>query len=174
MKINKKQIRALLKQFSTIYDMQQQMTGCVKGIKTFALDGRIIGDIGECLAGYLYDIEIEESQKPGQDGVYNRKSVEVKVRTKDKNGNINHIHISKQTIDKNGCYLVMLAFDMIEKTINVEINDWLSSKTLKALNRTEKGFVTLSNLKSKIKVNDDKKQRKIKMSGWTITYKEGL
>ena len=70
--------------------------------------------------------------------------------------------------------MIVLAFDTNKRTINVEINNWMSAKTLKSLKRTVKGFVTLSNLKSKIKVNDNKQQRKIKVSGWTITYNEEL
>ena len=175
MKIKKRQIRKLLSQFATIYDMQQKMSESLNRQKTFALDGRIIGDIGECLAGYLYGIDIEETQTPGQDGVFDGKPVEIKVRTRDKKGNINHIHMSNATITKNGCYLIMLAFDTQERAINVEINAWLSKSTLKKIKRTEKGFVTMSNLKNAISTtNDEQKQKKIKMSGWTITYKEGL
>lgn len=177
MKIEKSQIKTLLAQFSAIYDLQQEMSKNLKWKKTFALDGRIIGDIGECLASYLYDIDIEEKQTPGQDGVFvgDGKPVEIKVRTKDKNGHINHIHISKSTMEKNGCYLIVFAFDTKERTINVEVNDWLSKKIFTSLPRTEKGFVTMTNLKSKIKKNDKENDlKKIKISGWTITYKEGL
>ena len=174
MEIKKCQIKKLLKQFAAIYKIQQKMSMVCDGKKSFALDGRIIGDMGECLAGYLYDIQIADRQTPGQDGTYNKKPVEIKVRTKNRKGIIDHIHISDSTINKNGCYLIVLAFDTNKRTINVEINNWMSAKTLKSLKRTVKGFVTLSNLKSKIKVNDNKQQRKIKVSGWTITYNEEL
>jgi len=53
--------------------------------KRFTLDGRIIGDIGEILAAYYFDISLTENQKKGFDAVINSgankgENVEIKCR----------------------------------------------------------------------------------------------
>ena len=172
--IEKRQIKRLLSQFATIYDMQQGMSKILKTQKTFALDGRLIGDMGECLVSYLYGVDLEETQMPGQDGTLNDKPVEIKVRTKNKKGHINHVHISDATIKKNGCYLFVLSFDPEHTQIEVTISAWLSKAELKKIKRTDKGFATLSNLKQCVAPNCCENCKKIKMAGWTIYYKETL
>lgn len=174
MKIKKHQIRKLLSQFATIYDMQQKMSKSLNGGKTFALDGRLIGDMGECLVSYLYGVDLEETQTPGQDGTLNDKPVEIKVRTKNEKGRINHVHISDATITKNGCYLFVLSFDPDHKQVEVTISAWLSKSELKKIKRTDKGFATLSNLKQCVTLNCCDDCKKKKMAGWTIYYKEVL
>ena len=179
MRITKDQIRLLLKQFYVVYEMQQEMSKTLKAQKTFALDGRIIGDVGECLAGYLFDIDIEEKQTPGQDGTYRQKPVEIKTRTL-KNNKFGHIHLSEATVDKpNGCYLILLSFDFIKHEINIEINTWMSKDILEDIkHKRSNGFIPFNKLKAclgnncyakGINVNKTKKQR---ISNWTIQYKE--
>ncbi len=181
MKIEKSQIKKLLAQFSTIYDLQQEMSKQLKKKKTFALDGRIIGDVGECLAGFLFDIDIEEKQVPGQDGVYRKRPVEIKTRTL-KNNKFGHIHLSDATVDKSdGCYLILLSFDFVAKEINIEINTWISKTILTKIKKERtNGFIPFNKLKTclendcyarGIKVDQRKKQR---IAGWTIQYKEVL
>ena len=141
-------IETVLEELLKMYKSSKTMREKCK--KTFALGGRIIGDVGECLVSYLFGMRLTKRQTPGYDGIApDGNKVEIKVRTKDDRGHINHIHVSDSTITENpkGCYLVVLSFVFGNKqpTINVEINTWMPQKKWKDLHRTN-GFVTFGAL----------------------------
>jgi hypothetical protein len=146
-------------------------------IKTFALAGRLVGDIGECLASYLFDVGLEKKQTEGHDGIYKNVPVEIKVRTASEYNKLNYIHISEHTF-KQDFYLIFFVFDTENKEITVEINTLISGNILKEIkiNRTKTGCITLNKLKKclnnklyvrGIKISDNKLK---KISGWKICY----
>ena len=102
-----------------------------------------MGDIGECLASYLFDAYLYKKQKPGHDGIVDDKRIEdykrieVKVRGKysqDEKMEKKKIHISKATLNpydddgelnKTGIYLIIFSFDLDNKNINIEFNKFV-------------------------------------------------
>lgn len=177
--ITKRQIKKLLSEFSKMYKLQQKMSVCTNKEKTFALAGRIVGDIGECLASYLFDIALEKKQEEGHDGWYRKTPVEVKVRTTSDTNSLNYIRISKPTF-KQDFYLIFFVFDMENKEIIVKTNTLVSGKVLKAIKKIieeEQGKITFNKLKSCLNDNpyakciksDNSKLGKI--SGWKICNK---
>ncbi len=180
--ITEKQIKRLLSRLNKIYKLQQKMSECTNCSKTFALDGRIIGDIGECLASYLFNIRLEIKQMPGHDGLYGKNiPVEIKVRTVSETNNLNHVHISSNSFEQD-FYLIFFSIDTTKREIIIKTNAFISGSVLKKVKqaRTNKGFITFNKLKSCL---DNKmylrcikpaNERCNRISGWTITYKEGL
>lgn len=180
-------INELLTTFWTMHKLQNRLSDMTDSKKTFALAGRIVGDVGECLAHYLFGVDLSSTQTKGHDGTYGKKKtpVEVKVRTQDTKGNINHIHISDNTFVED-FYLIVFGFDMAHRKITVEVNTFVSgniretmqrkkeTKDQKTTYRNKNGFITLENLKKCLQNNlysngiPVGKNKQTKFGKWTI------
>lgn len=141
MKITEKQAKFILRNYCKICKIAQKMNQKIQ--KSFAVDGRMLGDIGECILAYAFDLRLNEKQRGGFDAeTKNGKKVEIKVRT-----NKNHIHISNSTVKnvkKDGCHLLVAEIDRFEKIIKIVINSELQSKVEDKRNN---GFIPRNKLK---------------------------
>lgn len=119
LKITAKQAKSILDNYVKICDITTSMSQHVQ--KTFAIDGRMLGDIGECILAYAFDLVLNEKQNNGFDAKTKKgKKVEIKVRT-----NNNHIHISNSTIEiakETECYLLVAEINKSENKIKIVIN----------------------------------------------------
>ena len=119
LKITAKQAKSILDNYVKICDITTTMSQKVR--KTFAIDGRMLGDIGECILAYAFDLDLNEKQNNGFDAKTKKgKKVEIKVRT-----NNNHIHISNSTIEnakESDCYLLVAEINKSENKIKIVIN----------------------------------------------------
>ena len=163
--IKKGQITAILETLSEIYQMTRDMKKDNKLTKTFALGGRFLGDVGECLVSYLFGVKLYNKQQPGEDGIdKNDKPVEIKVRTRNGKNEVPHIHISKNTRKRDG-YLIVLSFESDKPVIHIEINSYIKAGLL----GTEGGFIDFKDLKGKCGCNGLELQKKDKnIAGWEI------
>ncbi len=89
--------------------------------KTFAVDGRMLGDIGECVLSYAFNLKLKEKQVAGFDAETARgDKVEIKTRT-----NKAHVDISEATLKRAGegdCYLLVAEINRDKREIKIVIN----------------------------------------------------
>ena len=161
----------------------KKKTGEIGSAKTFALGGRFLGDIGECLASYLFDARLYKKQKTGHDGLVGDKRIEVKVRSKyGENEEIKKIRISKESLnpgdrksDETGFYLIIFSFELTNRKINIEFNKLVPFD--KQYNGTAKFFNAWVNYFKGKKCGPSlkiKKDKATNIGGWTIMEeKEG-
>ena len=73
----------ITKSLELIFDGIEQLREAFPG-KSFTIDGRLVGDIGEIIAAFEYDIELYEVQKADHDGeTSDGRKVQVKATFKD-------------------------------------------------------------------------------------------
>ncbi len=140
--ITEPQAEFILANYLKICDITATMSGDVP--KTFAIDGRMLGDIGECVLAYAFDLKVNKKQNKGFDAMTKSgKKVEIKVRTNNK-----HIHISNSTIanaKKEGCYLLVAEINKSENKIKIVINGKIQPKVE---NERNNGFISRNKLKT--------------------------
>lgn len=49
--------------------------------RKFTIDGRLVGDIGEVIAGRDYQIKLDETSQPNRDGICEDTKLEVQIKT---------------------------------------------------------------------------------------------
>ena len=178
--VNKEQITKILETLSDIYTKingrngMKDQTGEIGRTKTFALGGRFLGDIGECLASYLFDAKLCKTQKPGYDGrLQNGIRTEIKVRTTDKNEQIRKIHISKESFNpgpnkETKFYLIIFSFNFKKKQISIALNKSVPTNSTITEDRSKSFKAWLKEFAECAdgpKIANDKLQ---KIAGWTI------
>ncbi len=140
LKITERQAEFILANYLKICAITATMNGKVP--KTFAIDGRMLGDIGECILAYAFDLDLNEKQNEGFDAMTKSgKKVEIKVRTNNK-----HIHISDSTIEnakEADCYL--LVAEITKNKIKIVINAKIQPEVE---NERNNGFISRNKLKT--------------------------
>lgn len=141
LQITEKQARLILKNYLKICKITHNMNTKVQ--KTFAVDGRMLGDIGECVLAYAFGLILNDKQEKGFDATTKTgKKVEIKVRT-----NKNHIHLSDSTIKnvkKDKCHLLVAEIDKDNREIKIVANALLQPTVEK---KRDAGFITRKKLK---------------------------
>ena len=163
----------MLMALGSIYKAKEDIRNNFGIDKTFALGGRFIGDVGECLVSYLFGVQLYKTQQPGQDGVKSGTPVEIKVRTRNSNNKVGHIHISSDTRKNSKCYLVVLSLEFRPKKDNIihlEINSKVSAHWfVKNKLGIDSGFIDFKTLKEKCCNNGMDLQNEITdIPGWKI------
>lgn len=164
MNVSKTQAEYLLASYLNVYKLTQGMRKKIG--KSFAIDGRLLGDIGECVLAYAFNLELNDKQKPGFDAKTNEgELVEIKIRT-----NNNHLHISdatvKNLINNQVCFLLVAEIDIENRKIVVIENGLLKASIQGARSN---GFITRKNLKKHCDSSEKKLMLKHKkISNWEI------
>jgi len=62
-----------------VFDGCRNLSKLCGGIRNFTPDGRMVGDIGEVIAGFFYGVELHKNGHRNWDGTYESRSVQIKV-----------------------------------------------------------------------------------------------
>ncbi|MFQ6696005.1 MAG: DUF6998 domain-containing protein [Alphaproteobacteria bacterium] len=166
-------IEKMLVALDSIYKAKEDIRNNFGIDKTFALGGRFLGDVGECLVSYLFDVQLYNTQKPGRDGVKGDIPVEIKVRTRNSKNKVGHIHISADTRKEPEVYLIVLSLEFCSKKdniVHIEINSKVSAKWFTG-NKLglDGGFIDFKILKEKcVNKGIDLKNKIPNIRGWKI------
>ena len=169
--VTEEQIQEIFSSLSCIYNMKECMRKKSGVEKTFALGGRFLGDVGECLASYLFSMTLCVQQNPGYDGrLQDGTRIEIKVRTENEDEKIRKIRISKESFNsgpnkEDKFYLVIFAFNFEKKRVKIALNK--SVPTNSKINKDmAKSFNAWSKYFSEYADGPQIPQKNI--AGWTI------
>lgn len=63
----------------SIYDACRNLSKLSGGMRLFTPDGRMVGDIGEVIAGVFYQVKLHNVGRHDWDGTYNSRNVQIKA-----------------------------------------------------------------------------------------------
>jgi hypothetical protein len=69
-----------------VYDASRKLKELCGGIRPFPPDGRIVGDIGEAIAYFFFQVELHPVGRHDWDGKYNGRHVQVRATAGEDNG----------------------------------------------------------------------------------------
>lgn len=62
-----------------IFEACRDLSRLAGSIRPFTPDGRMVGDIGEIIAGSFYQVKLDEKNRRNWDGTYNSRNVQIKT-----------------------------------------------------------------------------------------------
>lgn len=63
----------------SVFDACRHLSKASDNMRLFTPDGRMVGDIGEVIAGIFYQIELDKVGRRDWDGTYNSRNVQIKT-----------------------------------------------------------------------------------------------